>query len=130
MLNKLEVEEWIKYGNMDFESASYLLNMKPLPYEIICYHCQQAVEKYIKAYIVSCDEELTKIHDLIELNKICKKYNVKFEAIDKMCSELNNYSVIIRYPFHTLDLEETDVKKALKYANEIKEFISENLNVE
>ena len=127
MLNKSEVDEWIKYGNMDLESAKYLLNMKPLPFEIICYHCQQAVEKYIKAYIVSCDEELNKIHDLIELNKICKKHDEDFEQMDIMCSELNNYSVIIRYPFHTLDLEETDVISAIKYAEQIREFVNTHL---
>jgi len=128
MLNKAEIEEWVKYGDMDLESAKYLLNMKPIPYEVICYHCQQAVEKYIKAYIVSRDEELNKIHDLIELNKICKKHNKNFENIDTMCSELNNYAVIVRYPFHTLDLEEIDVKKALKYATEIREFITSQLS--
>jgi len=39
---------------MDLNTAEYLKNMKPLPIEIICYHCQQSAEKYLKGYLVFC----------------------------------------------------------------------------
>jgi HEPN domain-containing protein len=33
-------------------SKSLTLDNKPAYTDIICYHCQQAVEKYLKAYLV------------------------------------------------------------------------------
>ena len=36
--------EWIEFARNDLESADYLTNKKPLPLEIICYHCQQCAE--------------------------------------------------------------------------------------
>jgi len=36
---------------MDLGTAEYLQNMSPLPLEIICYHCQQSAEKYLKGYL-------------------------------------------------------------------------------
>ena len=39
--------EWFELADMDFSAAEYLLGMRPLPVEIICYHCEQAVEKLL-----------------------------------------------------------------------------------
>ena len=37
-------EEWFKIAEMDIRTAEYLRNMRPVPIEIICYHCSQAAE--------------------------------------------------------------------------------------
>jgi len=42
MDNSKEVAEWFVYAERDKDAACYLQNMKPCPYEIICYHCQQS----------------------------------------------------------------------------------------
>ena len=127
MANEKEIAEWIKFANMDFDSAKYLLNLKPMPYEIICYHCQQTVEKYLKAFIVSCDKEIGRTHDLMELNKVCKSHDKGFGELDEKCAKLSNYAVIVRYPFHTIDLEERDVKEAILYTETIKKFVEDKL---
>ena len=126
MLNE-EVIEWLKFANVDLDSAKHLLKMKPQPNEIICYHCQQAVEKFLKSYIIYCNEEIEKIHNLLVLNSTCKKYDQTFETIEEKCSKLNGYGTMVRYPFHTIDLEKIDVNEAVKYAGEIKEFIETKL---
>ena len=38
--------EWLEFAKMDLGAAEYLLTMHPLPVEIICYHCEQAAEKF------------------------------------------------------------------------------------
>ena len=46
MQNKGTTSEWITFAKTDFDAAKHLYeNMKPRPYEIICYHCEQAIEK-------------------------------------------------------------------------------------
>lgn len=43
-----QAQERIRFAKMDLDSAKYLLNMHPTPVEVICYHCQQSTEKYLK----------------------------------------------------------------------------------
>ena len=49
-MDRLAVDEWIAYSDMDIASAKHLCSMKPQPLEIICYLCQQSAEKALKAY--------------------------------------------------------------------------------
>ena len=47
------VKEWFRYANMDLDAAKFLNeNTTNQLVEIICFHCQQAAEKYIKALII------------------------------------------------------------------------------
>jgi HEPN domain-containing protein len=47
MDNKDIAREWFTIAARDFAAAEYLKNMHPVPIDIICYHCQQSVEKYL-----------------------------------------------------------------------------------
>ena len=58
-------KEWLGFAAMDLDSAQFLLGMQPVPVEIICYHCEQAAEKLLKAVLVAADVEPPKTHDLI-----------------------------------------------------------------
>jgi HEPN domain-containing protein len=44
--------EWLRFAKMDLSSAEFLLKHKPLPKEIICFHCQQTAEKGLKGVLV------------------------------------------------------------------------------
>ena len=49
-----ETKSWLDFAQEDFVVAKHLYDaLYPKPLEIICYHCQQAAEKAIKAVIVS-----------------------------------------------------------------------------
>lgn len=101
--------------------------MKPKPNEIICYHCQQSAEKFLKGYLVSEGEEIKKTHDLQFLCKLAAQKNEKINTIEDDCIELTDYGVEVRYPFH-IDVEDIDVEKAIRSANRIKEIIRQTVN--
>jgi HEPN domain-containing protein len=115
-------KEWFNFGLSDYQVASYLMNMKPKPIEIICYHCQQCVEKLLKGCIALNGGEILKTHDLIALNKICIEYNFNFKDIKNECIDLTDYGVQVRYPFN-VDLIETDAKIALEDTNKVIDFV-------
>ncbi len=48
MDKKEAAKEWFKIAESDLSSAAFLQKMRPTPVEIICYHCQQSAEKYLK----------------------------------------------------------------------------------
>ena len=51
MNNREIANEWFSYEENDLNSAKFLLNMYPKPLEIICNHCQQSAEKYLKGFL-------------------------------------------------------------------------------
>ena len=113
MNNRDIAEEWFKMAEIDFDSANFLLAMKPVPFEIICYHCQQCVEKYLKGFIALNGGQILKTHDLLILNKECVNFKNEFKEIENECMELTDYGVQVRYPFH-IEIEDYDVQNALK----------------
>ena len=66
--------EWLDFAYMDLSAAEHLLTMRPLPVEIICYHCEQAAEKFLKATLVQFDREPPKTHDLIQLCRLVQDF--------------------------------------------------------
>lgn len=121
MDNKQISLEWFEMAEYDLKTALFLLDMKPIPTEIICYHCQQSAEKYLKGFIALNGEEILKTHDLTTLNKKCCSYDKEFNALEEACINLTDYGVQVRYPFH-VDIEEMDMKLAIENAKKIKEF--------
>jgi HEPN domain-containing protein len=51
-MNNENVMEWLRLADNDLYSAKILNEAARKSYEIICYHCAQAVEKYLKGYLV------------------------------------------------------------------------------
>ena len=129
MDNKDVAEEWFKVAETDLASAEYLQGMRPIPIEVICYHCQQSAEKHMKGFLALKGEAIEKIHDLVRLNKMCLKYEEDFKTIEEDCLMLTDYAVNVRYPF-PMDINEADMHLALKSARRIKDFISEKAEKE
>jgi HEPN domain-containing protein len=123
-MGKTEIlQQWFDKGKDDLRVAEYLSKMHyPTPDEIICFHCQQSAEKYLKGFLFTHDIEPEKTHDLRELLKICQKYNTEFSTLSSMAFTLTKYAVFPRYP-NELDITNEDMKTALSCAKSIQEFV-------
>ena len=115
-------DTWIEYASRDLASARHLLTLYPIPLEIICYHCQQSAEKFLKAYLIFQRIAPKRTHDLEELFKECIKFDESFLSIEEECSNLTDFAVNTRYPYE-LELTLEDTKNAIKDAEKIKEYI-------
>jgi len=122
-MNNFQIaKEWFDIAEKDISSAIYLQNMHPIPVEIICYHCQQSSEKYLKGFLALKGHEIVKTHDLVLLNKLCINYNNKFKLLEEECLRLTDYGVNIRYPY-SMDLNLHDMKIAIDDSKKVKNFI-------
>jgi HEPN domain-containing protein len=65
------VADWLMLAEQDIRTASVIINEEHLT-NIVAFHCQQAIEKYFKAYILENGRPLLKIHDLPKLYGIIK----------------------------------------------------------
>ncbi|MDR1931986.1 MAG: HEPN domain-containing protein [Spirochaetales bacterium] len=73
--------EWRRFAKMDLDGAEFLMQMTPLPTEIICFHCQQSAEKSLKSILVLNSIFPPKIHDLQGLKELCLPYLKEPEGI-------------------------------------------------
>ena len=119
-----DVMEWIQIASEDLHSAKILndayYDKVRKPFEIICYHCAQAVEKYLKGYLSYNDIIPQKIHNLPLLLELCIKNDNCFEKIKTECGILNRYTNEIRYP-HRIEIEAEDVNYAISAAERIRD---------
>jgi len=111
MENKELLQEWLDFAEMDFLTVRHLYdNMYPKPLEIICYHCQQSIEKLLKGALLSFGVTIKKTHDLGLLAEMLQDYVEVEPKYMEMCDDLTPYGVKIRYP-QELVIEEYHVKK-------------------
>jgi len=94
------VREWLSKADEDFTFAKINLEEDHKFYSQICFHFQQAAEKYLKAYIAAYDLEFEKIHNLIALLKICGKRDASLFSLREHCDLLNTAYIDTRYPVH------------------------------
>ena len=118
--------EWFKLARMDLDSAEFLLAMRPVPIEIICYHCAQAAEKMLKGVLVSFDIEPPKTHDLPMLCRLCSEADSSFESLLDFCLDLTPYGVQARYPSH-FDIELSDMERALRGCKALCRFVEQKI---
>ena len=120
-MDKELVVEWLKHADDNIDTALLLKEMRPQHYEIICYHCEQAVEKYLKGFLVFKGKMPPKTHDLNNLCTLCSEQDNSFQNLQPQCSYLTPFAVQPKYP-NDLDITDADVEKAVKFALEVKNF--------
>ena len=87
-------ELWLKYADDDLAGAEILLNEKI--YNIVCFHCQQAVEKLLKSIIAAYGQEIPRIHNLIRLTSICEElHGDSFALDDEALIFLNDVYIVV-----------------------------------
>jgi len=114
--------EWFRYADMDLLTAQRNTAFYPVHIQMVCFHCQQSVEKYLKGYLLYCERiDPPKIHNLDFLCGKCAAFDSRFDEIYDKCEVLATYGVLPRYP-NEIHVEEQHMKKALEYAQQIAEF--------
>ncbi len=127
MVNIKIIEEWLAKANEDFDFASSVIEDSPY-YAQICFHFQQAAEKYLKAFIVANELEFKKIHDLIELLNICQSKEPLLSKIQDNCTFLSRFYIDTRYPVHwPINYTKEDAIKSQQEAKNIADTIKKLL---
>jgi HEPN domain-containing protein len=111
-------DEWIDYSSADLASARFLLAMKPMPAEIICFHCQQSAEKSLKALLALWDRSIPRTHALVQLLGLIVPDAPSTKALESDAESLTEYGSDIRYPSKK-PLSESDAREAIAAAERV-----------
>ncbi|BBL45243.1 hypothetical protein MJ1_0064 [Nanobdella aerobiophila] len=123
-----KTKEWLEKADRDLKSAKILLYNELYDYSL--FHSQQAIEKYLKAFITYKNIPLNKIHDISLLIEYCMKMDTDFKYLYNInADKLYPIGIEIRYPVKYIVTEE-DAKEAIDIAEKVREFIYKKLNID
>lgn len=124
MENKLAVVKlWMEYADRDLHIAEIIYTHANEYSDMIGFHCQQAVEKYIKGYLIFLEIEFPKTHNLTLLMDLVKDNSEFYERYFEKANELKGFAVEVRYPLGKRDLSNEDLEGKIKMVKEFREEI-------
>ncbi|RJQ52594.1 MAG: HEPN domain-containing protein [Nitrospiraceae bacterium] len=123
-----DILEWTSKAEQDYQTAMTMARKrkKPVP-DVVGFHSQQCIEKYLKAFLISKKLDFPKTHDLIELLEIAIAKDPLIEVYRKDLRILNPFSVQFRYPGESATLKESET--ALKTMKKVRKFFRERLSL-
>jgi HEPN domain-containing protein len=124
-----EIEQWIIKGDHDLGTAKITYLYIPEYLDTVTFHCQQAVEKYLKAYLISQSILFRFTHDLVYLLDLITLKDLDFHSYYDSVSELQGYAVEVRYPNETIYLSNEKVEKALMIAKNVRDLVMLKINI-
>jgi len=114
------IHQWFSLAEHDLGTAKIIFLNLPEYYEIVAFHCQQSIEKYIKGLLVFYGVSFEKSHDLVYLKDLLVD-NVEIEkALIRRITTLKSYAVQLRYPNNVKHLEKSQLEEAINTAEEMR----------
>ena len=120
------INQWLAKANEDLLVIEKLTEYEIIATSSVCFHCQQAVEKFLKAFLITNGVDIKKTHNIEYLLSECSDIDKEFAAIDP--KELSDFGVDARYPG---DMYIPDKDETLEYkdiAFEIKDFVENKID--
>jgi len=95
--------------------------------EAVCFHAQQAVEKFLKGYLAEKNIEFGRTHNLQMLLKLCADTDSEFKALDM--GNLTDYAVEVRYPDDFYSPTAAEAAEGARIAEAAAKFVLNKLQV-
>jgi len=124
-----EIKQWIVKGDHDLGTAKVTYLHIPEYLDTVTFHCQQAVEKYLKAYLLFHSVSFKFTHDLVYLLDLITPKDTDFEMYYDSVSELQGYAVEIRYPNESIYLSNEKVETAILIAKTIRDIVTQKMSL-
>jgi HEPN domain-containing protein len=118
-----EIRSWLQKGLQDLKSADWLLR-SPYPlFNSVGFHCQQAAEKFLNAFLTWCDNPFGRTHSLVALMGECLEFDESFQELRNAATTLTPYAVNARYPGDLPELTIEEAKEAFKLSQQVWEVV-------
>jgi HEPN domain-containing protein len=110
------IQQWLIKSQRDIGSARRLMEGDDPYLDTAVYHCQQAAEKALKAYLIAQDIVFEKTHNLVALIAACVPLEPGFSQLEEPAALLTPYATAFRYPGDVLEPEPAEAEEALAAA--------------
>lgn len=120
-------KQWLAKARNDLLNADNNLKSEVVPYDTVCFHCQQAAEKLLKAYLVARGVQPPLTHDLLLLLEEVLPLCADAETLRDDLALLMPYAVGVRYPDEALVPTDEDTREARRAAQRVLEWLELHL---
>src|SRR5439155_14718232 len=93
-----EVREWLAKATNDLESAQGLISGERVHHDLVCFLCQQGIEKLMKGALIARGIVPPKTHDLVVLHAQLRGVQPSWNWDDAELRRLSRGAVVYRYP--------------------------------
>lgn len=121
------VQQWLQKAEMDLAAAKVLLTSDMLDFFPAAFHCQQAAEKFLKAYLVRHQIEFRKPHDLDQLLQLTSQAERTLQQEVASCAWLTPFGVEFRYPGEYMEVDRATAQEALAEAEGVRQAVTKRL---
>jgi HEPN domain-containing protein len=122
-----ETQSWLDKASKDLRAAAHDLQAVPPLVEDVVFHCQQAVEKVLKGFLVWHEQPFRKTHSLEELGEQCLTIDPSLKSLIDRAVPLTEYAWEFRYPGEAEEPTLDEANMALAVANEVYEAVGARL---
>ncbi len=121
------VQSWLLKAAHDLETSKIVALHMPDFDDVIAFHCQQAIEKSLKGYLVFLDVEFKPVHDLGYLLNLTVTKDGSFDMYFEEVDRVSRYAVQIRYPDSIISLTSSQIQEAITMADLIFTLVKEKI---
>ncbi|HKK80965.1 MAG TPA: HEPN domain-containing protein [Prolixibacteraceae bacterium] len=128
-MNKATIEfikQWLAKANEDLLVVEKLTEYEIIATSSVCFHCQQAVEKFLKAFLITNGVDFKKTHNIEFLLSECSDIDIDFKNINP--KELSDFGVDARYPGDMYVPDENETQEYKTIAFDIKHIVEIKIN--
>ena len=108
---------WFAKARSDLERVP--IRLAEGDWEDAAIHLQQALEKYLKGYLLSKGWELKRVHDLEFLLDETLVFDAELDRFRDLCQEVTGYYLAQRYPFLPEGPSREEIEANLERANQL-----------
>ena len=119
--------QWVERAEDDLRAAEYTLTMpEGCPFAVVCFHSQQAVEKFIKALLVYRSIDFPRVHDVSELVRLLPR-EIAFPLSALEQERLTDHATVSRDPGDWEPFSRSDADQAVAAARTVREAMRAHL---
>lgn len=121
--NLRAARQWVEKAEHDLRNAEHTLTLKEdCPFDTVCFHAQQCVEKYLKALLLVHSVDFPRTHDLRVLMQLVSLHRELGLEMSEMVA-LNRYTVEARYPGDWEPITRDDAEEAVAIARKARKAV-------
>lgn len=117
------VQQWRAKAQGDWTTVEILLDSELCPAETVCFHCQQFVEKLLKAVLTLYSIEAPKTHDLRRLIQLAQPHVPELSLLADPSDALTVHGVETRYPGDTQQVNPVEMNELVELSKKFAEIL-------
>ena len=123
------VRQWFRKAESDLLNIRNNLSADKVPTDTVCFHAQQAIEKFLKGALIANGRNIAKTHDLVKLLSDVADIIPELLSYEDQLEEISEYGVGVRYPDDFYEPTVAEAQNAFELAQKVEAIIKSGVKL-